>query len=294
MSHEVATLSLSRAALALLVSAASATASCTDSVQLGSACPFGQRVCNLAEVDAETAFDPPFTGTGPRPPDMPLTAMDAGLDSAVVTVDQAPLDAGEDGALPASFTPISLYNLSFERRGGVGGDVVLSNTVSVLVPIPPVDTVFAQLPNWYACIPLAISSLTWMDRVDAGAAKSEFGDYLSFVINGTTVRQQLGAPLKTGTSYSFEALVATVGQGTGNLHLDIQGSTSVCGNGNSLGRSALLPQSSLWTRACVTFTPDKPYTYLLLAPSYDGAAPPGNARLYLDELRQVASCDTTP
>jgi hypothetical protein len=220
--------------------------------------------------------------------------MDAGLDSAVAPLDEAPLDAGEDGSLPVSYPPISLYNLSFERRGGVGGDVVLSNTVSVLVPIPPVDTVFAQLPNWYACIPLSISSLTWMDRVDAGSAKSEFGDYLSFVINGTTVRQQLGTPLKTGTSYSFEALVATVGQGTGNLHLDVQGSTSVCGNGNSLGRSALLPQSSQWTRACVTFTPDKPYTYLLLAPSYDGAAPPGNARLYLDELRQVASCDATP
>jgi hypothetical protein len=294
MSHDVAPLSLSRAALALVLSAVGLTVSCTDSVLLGSACPFGERVCLLAESDAQVAFEPPVTGTGPRPMDMPLTPMDAGFDSAVVRVNQAPSDAGDDGALPENFTPISLYNLSFERRGGVGGDVVLSNTVSVLVPIPPVDTVFAQLPNWYACIPLAVSSLTWMDRVDAGAEKSEYGDYLSFVINGTTVRQALGVPLTRGTSYAFEALVATVGAGTDNLHLDVQGSTSVCGAGASLGRSAIVPQSQRWSRVCVTFTADKPYTYLLLAPSYDGAAPPGNARLYLDELRQVASCDGAP
>lgn len=293
MSHEVATLRLSRAALALVVAALVLTVSCTDSVLLGSACPFGERVCNLAEVDAEVPFDPPVTGTSPRA-DIPLAPMDAGLDGAIAIVDETPLDAGEDGALPVNFSPVTLYNLSFERRGGVGGDVVLSNTVSVLVPIPPVDTVFAQLPNWYACIPLAVSSLTWIDRTDAGAAKSEYGDYLSFVINGTTVRQQLGAPLTRGTSYSFEAQVATMGSGTDNLRLEVQGSTNVCGSGVSLGRSALVPQSQHWSRVCVTFTADKPYTYLLLAPSYEGAAPPGNARLYLDELRQVGSCDAAP
>jgi len=94
-----------------------------------------------------------------------------------------------------------------------------------------------------------------------------------------------------GTSYAFEAKVASAGAGTANLHLAVQGSTSVCGAGVGLGRSAVLLQSERWTRACVTFTADKPYTYLLLAPGYDGAVPTGSARLYLDELRQVASCD---
>jgi hypothetical protein len=233
---------------------------------------------------------PPIIGTGPRSPEVPLPSMDAGVDSAVV--DPSPATDAGDASVAVSFTPISLYNLSFERKGGLGGDVVLSNTVSVLVPIPPVDTVFAQLPNWYACIPLAVSSLTWIDRADAGAEKSEFGDYLSFVINGTSVRQALGAPLTPGIHYAFEAKVVAVGEGTGNLHLDVQGSTSVCGAGASIGRSAQLPQAQGWTRACVTFTADKPYTYLLLAPSYDGAAPPGSSRLYLDELQQVASCDS--
>jgi hypothetical protein len=291
MRLEVAAPSLQRAPLTLLLSVLGLTASCSENVLLGSACPLGEQTCILVEPDAEVSFLPPVTSTGPVDTGGPLVSMDGGIDSAVPS--QAPTDAGDVSA-PASFPSVTFYNLGFERRGGVGGDVVLSNTLSVLIPIAPVDTVFAMLPNWYACVPLAVSSLTWMNRADAGSEKSEYGDYLSFVINGTAVRQQLGAPLTPGTSYSFEAKVATAGAGTASLHLEVQGSTSVCGAGSSLGRSAPLDQSERWTRACVTFTADKPYTYLLLAPSHDGAAPPGSARLYLDELRQVASCGAGP
>jgi hypothetical protein len=270
MRHEVAPPCLQRAPLTLLLSVLGLTVSCSENVLLGSACPFGEQTCILVEPDAAVSLQPPVTSTRPLDTEVPLASMDAGVDSSAPSA--GPSDAG-DGSAPASFASVVFYNLSFERRGGVGGDVVLSNTVSVLIPIPPVDTVFAMLPNWYACVPLGVSSLTWMNRADAGSEKSEFGDYLSFVINGTAVRQQLGAP---------------------SLHLDVQGATSVCGAGTSIGRSAVLSQSERWTRACVTFTADKPYTYLLLAPSHDGAAPPGSARLYLDELRQVASCAADP
>lgn len=288
---EVVSPRLQRAPVVLLLSALGLTISCTENVLLGSECRLGGQTCVPTEPDADMPFRPPVIGVDPADSDVPRTAVDAGSDGTVVS--ERPEDVA-DSAVTEDFASLALYNLSFERRGGVGGDIVLSNTVSVLVPIAPVDTVFAQLPNWYACVPLAVSSLTWMNTADAGAEMAASGDYLSFVINGTTVRQALGAPLTPGTRYSFEANVATVGAGADSLRLEVQGSTSVCGAGTSIGRSAPLPQSGRWTRACVTFTVDEPYTYLLLAPSYEGAAPPVSARFYLDELRQVASCDPYP
>jgi hypothetical protein len=57
-----------------------------------------------------------------------------------------------------------------------------------------------------------------------------------------------------------------------------------------LGRSPELPASSVWTPACVAFTADQDYDYLLLAPGHEGRAPGLTSRVRIDGLRQVESC----
>ena len=74
------------------------------------------------------------------------------------------------------------------------------------VPLPPVDIIFAELPSWYSCIPLSIRSLSFQPTGDPTTPAAD-GDYLSFAINGTAVRQELLAPLTPGTTYSIEANV---------------------------------------------------------------------------------------
>ncbi|MDB4975013.1 MAG: hypothetical protein JWN48_3354 [Myxococcaceae bacterium] len=281
----------SRRALAaqtlLLLHVAVLAAGCSVAVPLGDECP-RDRECVLTRPGGEVAI--PVPGLVPLPVE-PRGGLDAGLDGMVSTL--MPADAS-DAETQAPFEPLELYNLSFERHGGVGGDVVLSNTVSFLVPVPPVDTIFAELPNWFACIPLSVSSLTWQQHTDAGFSPSAFGDYLSFVINGTTVRQALGSPMTVGHSYSLEALVLWHYDGAPAPHLEVRGSTSTCGAGYILGRSAVVPDANNWARTCVTFRADKPYSYLLLAPAVDTGKAPASARFYLDELRQVASCPGVP
>jgi hypothetical protein len=273
-----------RAAFTLSWGAASLL-SCTELVSLGTECPTNESSCAvLTEPDVVLGVPSiPTESAGPQP------LLDAGLDSSV---DSAAPATQQMSVLPdASFVSLVLQNPSFERHGGVGGDVVLSEAVSTLVPVAPVDTVFADLPSWYACVPLSVSSLTWRTQSDSTSVRSEYGDFLSFVLNGTTVRQQLGVPLEAGRSYSFEAQVMGLGVSPQSARLEVQGASSVCGAGEVLGRSAWIAPSTAWTRTCVTFMADEPYPYLLLAPGIEGAAPGGNPRVYLDELRQVASCD---
>ena len=283
------------AAFALLLWAASAASACTELVALGSQCPSDGVACAATPPGGEIAI--PVPGLNTMPVVVPNVTLDGGLDSGASEAlpNAVVSDAGTDRNPVADpgLPPIALQNTSFERHGGIGGDVVLSAAVSTLVPVAPIDTVFAELPHWFACIPLSVSSLTLPTQADAGSAQSASGDYLSFVINGTTVREGLTVPLTVGVTYALTAQVMNRGGG-GKLHLEVRGATTACGSGYVLGRSALVPQGSDWTSTCVAFTADKPYTYLLLAPSVDGTAPPSNARFSLDELRQVASCQATP
>lgn len=272
------------AALTVFLWVGLASSACSELVGLGSQCPDGVS-CEPTPPGGEVAL--PVPGLNTMPVVVPRVVIDAGIDGAVIDPLPSAVAADAGSAAEPDLPLIALSNLSFERHGGIGGDVVLSAAVSTLVPVAPVDTVFAELPHWYACIPLSVSSLTLPSQADAGSAS---GDYLSFVINGTTVRQALGAPLTQGVTYALTAQVMNHGAAAGKLHLEVRGATSSCGSGYVIGRSAALADSAGWSSVCVTFTADKPYTYLLLAPSADGSAPPGNARFYLDDLQQVASC----
>ncbi|MDB4991418.1 MAG: hypothetical protein JWN04_6596 [Myxococcaceae bacterium] len=272
--------------LALLVCHAALQTACNESLLLGSACPPGHDTCAPTAPGGEVAIPVPGLETVPN---QVISFFDGGIDGGLPAILIA--DALDAGPVP-KLIPLELQNQSFERQGGIGGDVVLSNTVSVLVPIPPVDTVFAELPHWFACVPLSVSSLTWQQDGKASVKLSMFGDYLSFVINGTTVRQGLDTPLLPGATYSLQAQVRS-SEPIAGLHLQVRGAMTSCGPGYVLGRSPSVPPSDTWLRTCVTFSADQPYGYLLLAPSVDGAAPPDSARFYLDELHQVASCPGT-
>jgi len=195
-------------------------------------------------------------------------------------------DAGA-GDVAIRSNPLVIQNPSFERNGGVGGDVLLEKLISLF---PVVNLIFAELPDWYACFPLSVSSLTWLLDGDAGAQQSPTGDYLSFVINGTSVRQQLAAPLVPGTAYAFEFDVISESGGGQNLYLEARGAAALCGNGVVLGRSPVVRDGADWSTSCVSFTADDAYSYLLLAPNYEGNAPGLTARLRVDGLRQVERC----
>jgi hypothetical protein len=259
--------------------AAMAIAGCEESVELGSACaplesPLG---CAQEHPGGEVSIVRP-TGTSP----VPDGGATVGPSSDAAT---SGLDVPADNAGIAERTaPLLVKNPSFERNGGVGGDVLLDKLISLF---PLVNLIFADLPSWYACFPLSVSSVTLLDSPDAGLAPSPTGDYLSFVVNGTSVRQQLPAPMVPGAGYAFAFDVISDEPG---LYLEARGATALCGDGVVLGRSPALPTSGSWTPSCVAFTADQAYDYLLLAPGHEGRAPGPTSRVRIDGLRQVASC----
>lgn len=271
---------------------------CSESLPLGGECSNERGSCELTEPTAAGEAPGPTTSPGAASP--PIIAIDSGFESPLATdasvpfpeaAPMPPSDAGGEPVVP-ELPLLGLGNGSFERGGGISGDVVLSRTVSTLVPLPPVDTIFAELPSWYSCIPLSISSESFRPTGTLTAPSAE-GDYLSFLINGTAVRQELGAPLTPGTTYSIEANVLGRTAETPGLRLEVRGAPALCEAGTVLGSSPVIEDAEDWTRTCVTFTADEAYPYLLLAPSLEGTTPPIDARFYLDELRQVASCGSS-
>lgn len=249
---------------------------CQQMVSLGSECTSTTRECLLfgdggSDANGWIPLPEDDDGDGGR---QPKDTLDAALDS---------------GAL---FHTLEIQNQSFERPGGLSGDVLLNNLVTELVPVPPVDYVFVTLPHWYTCIPFSVFSRSWSPEADAGIAANDLGDYLSFVVNASTVRQTLPMPLAVATSYSFEMKVISRSEGRNNLFVQVSGGEGGCGVGAPLGRSARLEDTDGWVTTCVTFMADRPYKQLLLAPGHEGPEKPLTDRLLLDELRQVASCDS--
>jgi hypothetical protein len=261
--------------------AALATAGCEESVELGSACapvesPLG---CAQEHPGGEVSIVRPSGSDTDSVPDRGTVVGPSSDAAAAVSV----VPAGDAG-IAVRKDSLLVENPSFERNGGVGGDVLLDKLISLF---PLVNLVFADLPSWYACFPLAVSSVTLLDSPDAGIAPSPTGDYLSFVVNGTSVRQQLPAPMVPGAAYAFAFDVIS---DEPELYLEARGATALCGDGVVLGRSPVLPTSGTWAPSCVTFTADQAYDYLLLAPGHEGRAPGLTSRVRIDGLRQVESC----
>jgi hypothetical protein len=233
-------------------------------VLLGSECTDGQGTC---------VHQPPLDGDRTEPDAAP---------------EAGPPEAGPSEAGAPDFEPLPILNPDFERNGGLGGDLVVSNFLGGLIPIPPVTLVFAELPNWYACWFLAVNSVSW--EVDDAGVPQRVGDYLSFALENIPVRQKLEAPMQAGTTYAFEMDVVGQADNGAELYVAVKGANDVCAAGTLLGRSANIPARNGWGTTCVEFTADQDYSHLLIVPGYEGPKPPASTRLWLDTLRQVPSC----
>jgi hypothetical protein len=271
-------------------------AGCMRTVVLGSECPELDDSClepMSQPAAAEDGSVPPGDGdgadtvhgddTGP-----PVSSLDAGEPEQTSDA-ELPSEASDAQADAApTLVALAVDNPSFERGGGLPGDVLLVSLVETLLPLPPVTWAWTTLPNWYACVPLSVSSES---REPSEAAGSPAGkDYVSFVPNGTTVRQALATPMTKGSRYFFALDTISRSEGTQNLFVEVRGARQQCGEGIVLGRSDLLPEASTWTSTCVSFTASDRFTHLLIGPGWEGAAPGVGARLMIDNLRQVDRC----
>jgi hypothetical protein len=219
--------------------------------------------------------------TGDFPPDQSDAgasfepALEGGLDE----------DAGFQ--VSAQFAALSVRNPSFERDGGVGGDLLLIDLVGFFVEVPPV---LAELPHWFTCIPFSISSLSWLGRESSATPAAQIGDYLAFNADGTAARQRLPAPMQRGATYAFEVDVLSETNGANNMFLEARGATADCRAGIVLGRSPVVSDSPDWQTTCVTFRADDAYSHLLLAAHWEDKRPAFGSRLRVDGLRQVPAC----
>lgn len=269
---------------------------CDRTVVLGSECPEQDldSPCELTKLDARVVASDraPSADEDAQARDEEDAELDGARDGETKVLPEdggtsAPNDAEPDAA---PLVQLKVDNGSFERGGGLPGDVLLSNLVSTLLPIQPVTWVWTELAGWYACLPLSVRSETRDLGGDAGAYPMG-ADYVSFVVNGTSVRQTLPAPMKKGARYAFEVDVNSFSEGANNLFLEVRGARQQCGEGAVLGRTALVADAAGWSTACVSFEASDAYGYLLLAPGFEGGTQPsGNARMWIDDLRQVESC----
>jgi hypothetical protein len=266
---------------------------CSPLVALGTECPESRTVCMNAQPDEGDAMDAQVP--------MPI---DGGEDAS----SSPGADAARDATDPAPvFTPLLVQNRDFDRKGGVGGDLVLSETVdAITLGVPDsLGISLADVSNWYACWYGTVNSITWQLDQDAGVP-AVMGDYLSFTLNSALsrqgviepVRQQLAAPMEVGATYAFEMDVLSRPDNGAELYVEFRGRTLVAGddcavstidNGVSLARSEIIDAAG-WTTVCLQFTAQDPFTHLLIVPGYEGPQPSGNARLRLDTLRQVSGC----
>jgi hypothetical protein len=280
---------LQRAPLDVLAAAAfAALGGCEDTVQLATECPPYMDTCVIHFDAGEVAILRPDTlGFSEDPPhqEMPAELDDAG--SALGTSPNGGVDDDAGGIISAQFAALKVHNPSFERDGGVGGDLLLIDLVGLFVEVPPV---LAELPHWFTCIPFSISSLSWFGRDTSATPAAQIGDYLAFNADGTAARQRLPAPMQRGATYAFEVDVLSETNGANNMFLEARGATADCRAGIVLGRSPVVADSPDWQTTCVTFRADDAYSHLLLAAHWEGKRPAYGSRLRVDGLRQVPAC----
>lgn len=256
-------------------------AGCERLIMLGSDCPEGQ--CARDEVpDGDDA------GSAPEG-DEDAASGDSGEPNDGAASDDA--KTGPDSERDASIEwLLNLRNAGFERNGGLGGDVLISNYFN---GFDPVGFIFAKLNDWHTCRPFSVNSVSnAAGGEDAGAQLTD-GDYLSFVLNHTPVRQSLSQPMRAGSTYYLKMDVLASPDHSGEIKIQISGAITdnACVADKEIsviGESAVIAPFR-WQQLCMSFTPDKDYNYFMLGP-WDDDKSSDNARLRLDNVVQVASC----
>lgn len=257
---------------ALLAAAATLAISCSDLVFLGSECPGCPRPLDSGSRDAE-----------------PQSSDETSAEDSGWTMPEPFADGDVGGGVPSP--SLGIQNPSFERNGGFDGDVLLSNLVYDALPVAPVDYVFQELPSWFTCIPFMVTTLSKVPTSSNGTTVTSYGDYLSFAVSvppAPAVRQDLGAPMVVGASYTIRLKVMGRNDAGARLFVQVNGNSDQCSAGTVLGRSPPVPASETWTTTSITFVSDKGYEQLVLSARYEGSVPGLNTRLLVDDLEQVA------
>jgi hypothetical protein len=265
---------------AALLTALLTAAGCEETVLLGNECS------NLIELPC--ALDSGASRPSERPPPGPPEMPDAEVE--------------EDAEIPpdtevSPTSDLEIQNPDFERPGGIDGDLVVTQVaMDFLDQLRFLNFVDSELPYWYACWPLSVTSNS---QLIPGARDTD--DYLSFVPSTfnlfgdfVPVRQDLERPLKAGETVHLQVEVIADRQSTDGLYLAILGDNGQCaGPGNQLSRSEVIPDTTDWQPVCVTFHADQDYSVLVIKPTVQGSLPPATSpqpTLQLDSLKLVPAC----
>jgi len=217
----------------------------------------------------------------------PLATSDASetiADGGALDATRGAADAVADAenVLPGQFP--GFVNPSFEITSGAPGGGLISSFV-------------VQVSPWLGCSPPGFGPGAYRQadlRADTSAgtptaaeliAPSEGSALLVTTPDGTSTAQTLTTNLTAGTRYAFLVDIAA-SEGESDLTLLVQGSSG-CLSPEALTTSAPAVPGE-WRAVCVTFTPDKPYSSLMLTAV--AATTPTSARLFVDNIRADPSC----
>ena len=93
-----------------------------------------------------------------------------------------------------------------------------------------------------------------------------------------------------GATYALEMEVWSRPDNGAHFYVEISGSQEKCDVGTLLGSSRLIPDDMGWGKVCIEFTPERPFSHLLIGPAYQGTTPTSSARLWVDSLRSLPRC----
>lgn len=272
---------------------------CIEAIPLGSECPSAPGVCQPMGLDAGRGA----SSTGPSTPPhdaAPADAARAPIEAAVPPESDPPEDAGG----PRQLLLPALDNLSFEFTGSEPGDVtVIGPNRSIIAP-------------WYTCQPIgggkagplsavrAERAVLIVDARDADASvaidsiQPTDGDtfvseqYFAGLLSVPLV-QQLAEPLRAGEEYGFAIDVRATGP-MPRLALSVYGADGGClPSGNAHLLAIVQPERvRKWQTVCVRFVAPLPHTHLFFSVTSDSLL--NGDRLFIDNIRQTAECETPP
>jgi mRNA-degrading endonuclease toxin of MazEF toxin-antitoxin module len=211
--------------------------------------------------------------------DTPITSQEFGYEGATASVSvttrqlECPVDGGAPPPPPPTAGGFCLKNPSLE-----GG------------------TFPGMPPDWAAC-----ANTPDVGPVGLGVAASDGTSYVGGAASASALTAETFAgtlcnPLTANEPASFliDLSMSTAWGNPGLAALQIWGASTSCGNDEMLWASPKLENLDMWKTFCVTITPSKEYSSIVMVPTTAGGDPATSAQggyVVVDNIRPTNSCN---